>query len=187
MTYADYAYIKALTRHLDVMPIEDYIAELMQGCTYRSDFYKLMYFNFMHSLPDDYLVKVDRMSMANSLETRVPFLDPRLIEYMAGVDKSVKMQGWERKSVLRAAFGHRLPPALLKAPKKGFGIPLREWFKDDSFRDSIGRLTASDIFGLDRSVVKTIADENLLGKADHGNFLWALFSLNHLNPTPAKP
>ncbi len=96
-----------------------------------------MYLNFKHDLPNDYLVKVDRMSMANSLETRVPFLDHRLVEFMVQVDKKVKMQGWERKSILRNTIGKKLPPNVLAAPKKGFGIPLREWFKEDSFKNNI--------------------------------------------------
>ena len=64
--------------------------------------------------------------MANSIETRAPFLDFRLIEFMVQVDKNVKLQGWERKSILRKTIGTKLPPKLLNAPKKGFGVPLRE-------------------------------------------------------------
>ncbi|MBK7630217.1 MAG: hypothetical protein IPJ23_05885 [Ignavibacteriales bacterium] len=82
-------------------PITEFINEFMSKCTYKNDFYKLMYMNFKYDLPNDYLVKVDRMSMAYSLETRLPFLDHRLIEFMIKVDKKIKMNGWERKSILK--------------------------------------------------------------------------------------
>lgn len=181
MAYADYALIKDLVGDITGMiSIEDYMDQLMAGCTFKSDFYKLMYFNFKHSLPDDYLVKVDRMSMANSLETRVPFLDPRLIEFMVKVDKNIKLQGWERKSILRKTFGKELPPSLLKAPKKGFGIPIREWFKDDSFQDSLNELINTDLLKLDPVVIQKIIHDNRTGKADYGNFLWGLFSLKQV-------
>src|SRR3974377_95533 len=99
-----------------------------------------MYFNLKVSLPDDMLTKVDRMSMAHSLETRVPFLDHRLVEFMATVHRDVKMEGYTRKSVLRNTIGKRLPPALLRAPKRGFSLPLREWFKDRSFETKLQSL-----------------------------------------------
>ena len=66
------------------------------------------------------------MSMAHSLETRAPFLDYRLVELMAGVSKKVKLPGLARKAVLKNTIGARLPEALLRAPEKGFSIPLRE-------------------------------------------------------------
>ena len=109
----------------------------MAKTTYKNDFYKMMYVNFKHDLPNDSLVKVDRMSMANSLEARVTFLDYRLIEFMIHVDKDIKLQGWELKSILRNTIAKKLPPSVLSAPKKGFGIPLREWFKEDSFENTI--------------------------------------------------
>ena len=91
--------IKKLTSNIkNVIPIEEYFNKMMSECNYQDSFYKLMYLNFKHNLPDDYLVKVDRMSMCNSLETRAPFLDYRLIEFMVGVDKNLKMQGFERKA-----------------------------------------------------------------------------------------
>lgn len=155
--------------------IEDYYDELMNNIPYQDDFYKLMYLNFKHDLPDDYLVKVDRMSMANSLETRTPFLDYRLIDFMVRVDKSVKHQGWERKSVLRKTIGKSLPQSLHKAPKRGFGVPLREWFKSDTNMQDIQLKKISSI--CNEKVIRNIVNENVIGKRDNGNFIWSILML----------
>ena len=98
--------------------------------------------------------------MANSLETRLPFLDHRLIEFMARVDKRVKLQGFEKKSVLRRTVGKSLPNAILNAPKKGFGIPLRDWFKDDSFIKQLDVNLASTKSVLSSRVINKIVEEN---------------------------
>lgn len=78
-------------------------------------------------LPDDLLCLGDRASMANSLELRVPFLDTRLVEFMAGIPLSEKTRGFRLKSLLREAMSDRLPPEILSAPKRGFQVPLAEW------------------------------------------------------------
>ena len=139
---------------------------------------KKLFLKFL--LPDDFLAKVDRMSMANSLETRLPFLDYRLIEFMVHVDKDIKMQGWERKSVLRNTIGKKLPQSLLSASKKGFGIPLREWFKEDFFKDTINNNLSSLNEILNSSVLIKLVQENKFGQKDNGNFIWTLMMLNKL-------
>ena len=91
----------------------DVFVELMRDCPYRDSFYRLMYFNYKVSLPDDMLIKVGRMTMAWSLEARVPFLDYRLVELMSVVHKDVKLPSLTRKTVLRKTVGRKLPDALL--------------------------------------------------------------------------
>jgi asparagine synthase (glutamine-hydrolysing) len=176
----DLKLIKKLTNHIqDKISIEDYFSDVMVKCPFKDDFYKLMYLNFIHDLPNDYLVKVDRMSMAYSLETRVPFLDYRLIEFMTRVDKNIKMKGYERKSVLRNTIGKRLPPILLKSSKKGFMVPVREWFKEPDFNSRCGQfLGITDI--LDYASVQKIFDDNYQGKEDNGNLIWSLLTLKEV-------
>lgn len=157
--------------------LSDFMSDFFSKYQVKHPFYQLMFFQFKVLLPDDFLAKVDRMSMASSLETRVPFLDYRLVEYMARVDRDVKMEGYERKSVLRNTIGQRLPAALLRAPKRGFSIPLREWFKDKAFEPKLQSLCNSD-FGLDKRVIQKIVHENNSGKEDFGNLIWMLFVLN---------
>lgn len=179
--YTDFHSIKDLTKNnKGIVNVEDYMSQFMSKCNYKNDFYKLMYLNFKYDLPNDYLTKVDRMSMANSLETRVPFLDYRLIEFMVHVDKNIKLQGWERKSILRKTIGKNLPPNILAAPKKGFGIPLREWFKKDSFEHTIGSNLSNLNEILNSSVISNLVQENRQGKKDNGNFIWTLMMLNKM-------
>lgn len=136
-----------------------------------------MFLNLKLSLPDDMLVKVDRMSMAYSLETRTPFLDYRLIEYMVGVHKDIKMKKYERKTVLRNTIGLNLPQEILSAPKKGFTVPLREWFKGNTFDQKLEDLKDSTPF-LNKEAISSIINLNNSGKKDYGNFIWMLFILN---------
>jgi asparagine synthase (glutamine-hydrolysing) len=156
--------------------IEDYLDENMRDCQFSDPFYKLMYFHFRISLPDQMLTKVDRMSMAHSLEARVPFLDHRLVEFMAKVHKDVKMPGYTRKSILRNTVAKSLPSALLKAPKKGFVVPLREWFRGESFRAHLRDLLEGE-FGIRKDIIERLVRANTDGTADNGNFIWILFLL----------
>ncbi len=167
--------IKKLVKNEQVYPVEDFLVDFMKNCTYKDSFYKLMYLNNKLSLPDDMLVKVDRMSMAHSLETRTPFLDFRLIEYMTHVHKDIKMKKYERKTVLRETLGKKLPGALLTAPKKGFGIPIRQWFKGDSFSERLNNL--NNFSHLENKIVHEITQMNNSGKKDYGNFIWMLMIL----------
>jgi asparagine synthase (glutamine-hydrolysing) len=167
-------HIDALANHNSQYTFREFIADTMRNCPYSEPFYKLMFWNFKVSLPGDMLVKVDRMSMAHSLETRAPFLDHRLVEFMSQVDKSVKMKFLQRKSVLRKSFGHMLPKDILRAPKKGFRAPVRDWFKSAAFDNKLQGLINSN-HGLSREVIKSLIDENRSGYADNGTFIWMLF------------
>lgn len=177
--YVPLSLIKKLTAPINgVIKIEDYLLDIIEKVPYHDNFYKLMYLDFKYDLPDDYLVKVDRMSMANSIETRAPFLDYRLIEFMAKVDKNVKLQGWERKSVLRNTIGKQLPNSLLTAPKRGFGVPLREWFKEDKSLDKIVLNNLELI--CNNTVITQILSENAKGIRDNGNFIWTLLMIDKM-------
>jgi asparagine synthase (glutamine-hydrolysing) len=156
--------------------LEDWLEERLRDCPWKDPFYRLMYFHLKVSLPDDMLVKVDRMSMAHSLETRTPFLDHRLVEFLCGVDRRVKMKGYERKSILRRTIARRLPDALLHAPKRGFAVPLGHWFAGSDFVRRTEGL-ASGAIDLDARVLADVVDRNRTGQENHGNLLWTLLVL----------
>ncbi len=80
-------------------------------------------------LPGDMLTKVDRMSMANSLEVRVPFLDHRVVEYAFSLEPAYKISGKDKKKIVRDAFREVLPAALFDRPKRGFEVPMLEWMR----------------------------------------------------------
>lgn len=178
--WADYKLIKELIpESYRVFSVEDYFSDLLKSCSYNDDFYKLMFVHFKHNLPDDFLVKVDRMSMSYSLEARIPFLDHRLIEFMIKVDKKVKIQGNEQKSVLRQTIGKQLPVELQNARKRGFAVPLREWFKDENNEFGLSTLYTQD-FGLNMGAIKRVIEQNNSGKQDFGNFIWQLVVLKEI-------
>jgi asparagine synthase (glutamine-hydrolysing) len=164
---------------------EEYFGEALAKCPFTDGFYRQMYFNLKVSLPDDMLTKVDRMSMAHSLEARVPFLDHRLVELSYQVDKNIKMPGLRRKNLLKRTIGRRLPPSLLKAPKASFMVPLREWFRRDEFAERLDALQRCD-FGLNNSMIHNIVEANRAGCNDYGDFIWRLFVLKHWIDAPTR-
>ncbi|MGQ0720927.1 MAG: asparagine synthase (glutamine-hydrolyzing) [Candidatus Eiseniibacteriota bacterium] len=160
--------------------LDDFLDDRMCACPWRDPFYRLMYYHLKVSLPDDMLVKVDRMSMAYSLETRTPFLDHRLIELLCRVDKKVKMNGYERKSILRRTVARQLPEALLHAPKRGFAVPLGRWFQGDDFVRRTEELARRNRIGIDARVLGEIVDKNRRGEENHGELLWQLLVLDRV-------
>jgi asparagine synthase (glutamine-hydrolysing) len=186
MAFASLQDIKQLCSGIpNLVPVETYFESLLARCRFQDDFYKLMYVHYNYLLPNDYLVKVDRMSMANSIETRLPFLDYRLVEFMARVHKDVKLPGWKLKSVLRNTVGRQLPASVQSAPKRGFTVPLREWFKAQQF-DNLAESNLQRVSTLlDQATLNRIISENRQGKKDNGNFIWALLQLDQFLPQAA--
>jgi len=90
---------------------------------------RMLYMDLKISLPNDMLSKVDLMSMRNSLEVRVPFLDHRLVEYVFQIRGNLKLKGKKGKYILLETFKNILPPPLLNKPKWGFEIPISKWLK----------------------------------------------------------
>ncbi len=105
---------------------------------------KILYTDIKTYLPGDILVKVDRMSMANSLETRAPLLDYRVVEYAASIPSRLKLHGRDKKHILKRAFGQLLPEDILYRKKMGFSVPLAEWLRKEI------RPLAEEIFGSDQ-------------------------------------
>lgn len=136
--------------------------------------------NFATYLPNDLAVKMDRMSMAHSLETRSPFLDTALIEYAARLPARHKVGLRRLKPVLRRAFHPLLPPGVWDRRKHGFGVPVGRWF-----RGELGVMFGDEVLGtdsrcaqvLDRGVMQCLFDEHRNGEGEHGARLWTLLTL----------
>ncbi|HEY9436178.1 MAG TPA: asparagine synthase (glutamine-hydrolyzing), partial [Blastocatellia bacterium] len=112
----------------------------------RSRLDHILYLDSKTYLPGDILVKVDRMSMANSLETRAPLLDHRLIEFAQTIPASLKIRGQETKYILKRAAEGLIPDEIINRPKQGFDVPIRRWFNrelremlDDTLKDRLAR------------------------------------------------
>ena len=158
----------------------DFYNETMKGCRFSDPFYKLMYFHHKVTLPGDMLTKVDRMSMAYSIETRVPFLDHRIIELLFRVDKNLKTNGYVNKVILRNAVANKkLPKELLNAAKKGFSVPLRDWFKEENLSSKIKEILLMNNDGKSflTAEVEKLIEDNKGAKSDVGNFIWLLIVL----------
>src|SRR5207247_8157074 len=92
---------------------------------------RLLDLNLRTYLLDDLLVKADRTSMAHGLEVRSPFLDTRLVDFALRLEPRLKVRGLRLKRVLRPALRGVVPDEILRRPKKGFGVPLDRWFRED--------------------------------------------------------
>jgi asparagine synthase (glutamine-hydrolysing) len=128
-------------------------------------------------LVDDILTKVDRMSMAHSLEARVPFLDHRMVEFAAGVPSDLKLKGTTTKYLLKQAMAGKLPREVLTRKKEGFSIPIKNWLKEElqpMMQEvlSPGRLDREGIFN--SAWVEKLKSEHIQGSANHSHQLWAL-------------
>jgi asparagine synthase (glutamine-hydrolysing) len=138
---------------------------------------RYQYLDTRHYLPGDILTKVDRMSMANSLEVRAPLLDVTLVEYMATLPVDFKLRGAVSKYILRQACGHLLPPGILAKCKQGFAVPKDQWFQQDLYA------VAEEIL-LDRrtlargyfraKTVKRLLRHHATGRRDYSTWIWCL-------------
>ncbi len=143
---------------------------------------KLLYSNFRTYLLDDLLVKVDRCSMANSIEARSPFLDRDLVEYVATIPDHMKLRRGRTKVILREAFSDLLPPEIVNRGKMGFGVPLGAWFRGE-LREFVGDLLlARDArfrAYLSPTYVEGLVSRHQAGQADLGQQLWSLLCFEH--------
>jgi asparagine synthase (glutamine-hydrolysing) len=128
-------------------------------------------------LPDNILTKADRMSMAHSLEARVPYLDRALVELAARLPRDVKLRGWTKKWVLKRALKDHVPAAILHAKKRGFNVPVPSWLRGE-LRDMVADVlspTALRRVGLfDPAYVETLIGEHNAMRVDHSRPLWTL-------------
>ena len=140
---------------------------------------RLLAANFHSYLHDDLLVKADRMSMANSLEARAPFLDRALIEYVAALPDDYKLRGGTTKVILREAFADVVPEEVKRGGKKGFGVPIDAWFRGELreyLRDTLLAPAARARAYLSQDYVRTLVEDHAAGRANHGHRLWTLLT-----------
>jgi asparagine synthase (glutamine-hydrolysing) len=141
---------------------------------------QILYANFVTYLPDDLAVKMDRMSMAHSLEARSPFLDTALIEYLASIPAAQKVGLWRLKPLLRRSMFPLLPKGIWNRRKHGFGVPLGRWFRAGElrmvFEDEVLGHGARSSAMLDQAVVRRLWDEHQSGAVEHGTRLWSMLT-----------
>jgi asparagine synthase (glutamine-hydrolysing) len=146
-------------------------------------------------LPDDFLVKVDRASMAHGLEVRPPLLDHELLELAARIPSRFKVRGGRTKWVFKEAYRGRLPAAVLDRPKQGFEVPLDAWL-----RGPLRPMFEATLFDpgarvgdlVDRATARAVWHDHLCGRGRHGGVLWSLLVLalwaeHYLGASPLSP
>jgi asparagine synthase (glutamine-hydrolysing) len=164
----------------DRSQMSSYFNELQENVKSDAALDSLLYIDSKTYLPGDILTKVDRASMAVSLEARVPLLDHKLIEFVTRIPANVKMVGLETKHLFKEAVADLVPAEILNRPKQGFGVPIQQWI-NRQLRDRI-RDTLNDPRTVQRGYVAgehvdLLLREHERGRRDHSMALWSLLML----------
>jgi asparagine synthase (glutamine-hydrolysing) len=163
---------EAVREHLE------HIAEVRPDADFAS---RMTYLELKLRLPELLLMRVDKMTMATSVEARVPFLDHQLVEYAMGLPVDLKIRGTRGKHILKRALEKVLPSDLLYRPKRGFGAPIREWFRGASGEELGGLIMNSSIRRrelFDYTFIARLIDEHRRGARDWSFHLWALLNVS---------
>ena len=160
----------------------NFMRDYFKKATTRDRINQQSYVDVKTYMCDDILVKVDRMSMATSLEARVPFLDHRVVEFSGTVPGGMKLQGKRTKVILKEALTEILPEKIINRGKEGFSIPIKQWLKTDlkpMMLDMLSedRLKREQFF--QPAYVRRLIDEHLKGKENHSHRLWALMTFQN--------
>lgn len=143
---------------------------------------RLLYVDTVFYLPNDMLVKVDRMSMAHSLEVRVPFLDHRLVEFAASIPPSLKLKNFtNNKYLIKAVMRGRLPKRILNRKKAGFNVPKVRWLRGELkpfVHDNLSRQQIQAMGFIDGNAVDTLLADHFNNKADNSFQIWNLLTLS---------
>ena len=140
----------------------------------------LLYLDAKTYLPGDILTKVDRMTMAHSIEARVPFLDHRLIEFVQTIPASLKLRAQETKYIFKKAVHGLVPEEIINRPKQGFDVPIRKWFKyelRELLYDTLTGKQTRERGLLNPDEVLAVLDEHSRGRRDNAPHLWGLLTL----------
>ena len=158
---------------------EGYKEELIQNID--GDFLSKMQGLDMQSyMVDDILTKVDRATMLNSLEARVPILDHKFAELSFQIPSGLKLKGSSQKVILKESFRHILPKDIISHKKQGFAVPLSVWFKGDLKQNAIDTLLHSSFLNeyLDKNQIEKILSHHQKGMRDYSAKIWSLLFMD---------
>lgn len=159
-----YGAVEILRRHADKCPVTDPLS-------------RVQYLDMKTYLVGDILTKVDRASMAHSLEVRVPLLDHELVEWMSGLPASIKLRGQEGKYVFKKALEPYLSDDILYRDKMGFSVPLASWFRGplrQRINDALLGPVLADTGFFSRAFLREMLDQHQSGRRDYSASLWSL-------------
>ena len=170
-------YSPALKRELDGYHAIEVLRQHMQAADTDDPLMAAQYADLKTWLAGGILTKVDRASMANSLEVRVPLLDHELVEWSATLPAELKLKGQTGKHLLKRAFEPYVPEDLLYRPKQGFSVPLAAWFRGplkDRVRQAVTGPTLAETGYFDPTALTRLVDQHQSGARDHSAPLWSL-------------
>lgn len=164
-------------RFADSRPLWDILDAMRPGRSLQ----RYLDYDQRYYLPDDILYKVDRMSMAHSLEVRPPFLDPRIVNFAETLPFKFKLKGTTSKYILRHLMRDKLPASVLKRPKVGFDIPVHDWFRGalrPLLMDTLSeeQVTRAGLFHW--PVLQNYIEQHMGRRANYGYHLWGLMTLS---------
>jgi len=149
-------------------------------CAAEDSLNKLLYLDCKTFLPDLNLTYTDKMSMACSIEARVPFLDNEVVNFLLRVPSKLKIKRLTQKYLLRRAFRDILPAGVVRRRKAGFGLPIRSWLQNelrDMVHDMLSEKRVRERGLLQPAAVSRMIEENMSGRQDHTLRIWALLTL----------
>ncbi|ANU08131.1 XrtA/PEP-CTERM system amidotransferase [Paraurantiacibacter namhicola] len=173
-------YSQDFARQLGDYHAERPLLDLMGKAPARDALDRAQYADLKFWMPGDILTKVDRTSMAVSLEAREPLLDHRLVEFAARLPRRARIKGTQGKYLLKKAMERYLPDDILFRPKQGFVTPIAEWLRGPLAGDARAIGTSATLARtgwFESSRLRDIADAHIAGRADHSRLLWQLVML----------
>lgn len=159
---------------------EQRYVDTMRHAPARDGLDRAQYADFKHWLPGDILTKMDRTSMAVSLEAREPLLDYRFVEFAATLPASLRIRSGQGKWLMKKALEPYLPKDILYRPKMGFVTPVSAWFRKALADEAAGLARSTVLAGsgwFEPKAIARLAEEHRIGRADHGRTLWQLMML----------
>jgi asparagine synthase (glutamine-hydrolysing) len=173
-------YRESMRRGVGEFSVYDLFARHFEAAQTDDPLARIQYVDVKTYLVDDILTKVDRASMAVSLEVRVPLLDHVFMERMARMPSNLKLRGREGKYIFKKALESRIPPEVMYRQKMGFSVPLAAWWKNDlraAFESSVLREGSFCFELFEPAVIRTLWSDQLRGSRDNAYRLWILFAL----------
>lgn len=168
---------KLLKIHTNAPDPFEFVKPIYDKVKDKDDVTKMQYVDMHMWLSGDILLKADKMSMANSLEVRVPFLDRKVFDVASKIPTKYRVNKENTKYAMRLAAKRNLPPAVANKKKLGFPVPIRVWLKEDKYynivKEAFTSVTANKYFNTDLLV--HLLDEHRAGKADNSRKVWTIF------------
>ncbi|THB69418.1 MAG: amidotransferase 1, exosortase A system-associated [Gammaproteobacteria bacterium] len=164
-------------QQLDGYSVKQFFKQEMDKCPKADSLSRIQYVDLKTYLPGDILTKVDRASMAHSLEVRVPILDHKFVEWISGVSPDLKVKDNEGKYIFKKALEPMVPDEILYRPKMGFSVPLAEWFRGplkQRLRESLLGDVLKNTGVFDMEYIKWLVDQHQSGMRDFSTLLWSL-------------